>query len=473
MGADADHELEEASGSGERGPRQTTYKGYLLALLMLILTFNWVDRIALGVVLQNIKTDLALTDTQLGLLTGIAFALFYSLMGIPLARWADRGNRVLIISLTSALWSCMVALCGAATSFTQLLLIRIGVGVGEAGCNPPAYSLIADYFSREERPRANARYLLGIPLALGIGYFAAGWLNELVGWRVTFLILGAPGLALAALAAVTLKEPRRIGKASGARGLPSQQVSSTVSGDTSPDVAPRFVETCVRLWANITFRHLLISYAVWNLFGTAIVQWMPAFFIRSHGLQTGELGTWLAVIFGGSAAIGIYLGAELATRYAKGNERLQLNACAVAVVFFSTINTYVFLAPDHYGAFAALALAALGINLVQGPLVATMQTLVAPRMRAMAFALVGLFSNLIGMGLGPLAAGALSDVLQPWLGEESLRYALTLLLPGHFWMAWHIWHAGRTVERDLKTAQSGDHTASLGGEVELHQERGI
>src|SRR5688500_12783235 len=184
---------------------QYRQRNYLLALLTTILAFNYIDRLALGLLLEDIKADLALTDTQLGFLTGIAFALFYAVMGIPIARWADRGNRVTIISLTTALWSVAVALCGAAGSFVQLLVIRAGVAVGEAGCHPPALSLIADYFTRAERPRAVARYMLGWPLALLIGYFAAGWLNEFWGWRATFVILGLPGLVLAALARFTLK----------------------------------------------------------------------------------------------------------------------------------------------------------------------------------------------------------------------------------------------------------------------------
>ena len=161
--------------------RATVYRNYLLTVLLVILAFNYVDRVALGLLLQDIKVDLDLSDTQLGFLSGIAFALFYSVMGIPIARWADRGNRVMIITVTTALWSVAVALCGLAGSFLQLLLIRIGVAVGEAGCIPPAHSLIADYFTRAERPRAVARYMLGGPLSFVIGYFLAGWLNQLCG----------------------------------------------------------------------------------------------------------------------------------------------------------------------------------------------------------------------------------------------------------------------------------------------------
>src|SRR5579871_6443149 len=192
--------------------RPATYRKYFLALLLVIFAFNNMERFALGVVLQDLKLDLHLTDTQLGFLSGIAFALFYSVMGIPIARWADRGNRVTIIALTTALWSVAVAACGMATTFLQLLLIRIGVGVGEAGCVPPAHSLISDYFDRAERPKAVGTYWQGTNVSLIIGYFLAGWLNQFYGWRVTFVLLGLPGLILAALAWFTMKDPRyRIG----------------------------------------------------------------------------------------------------------------------------------------------------------------------------------------------------------------------------------------------------------------------
>lgn len=430
--------------------QQGVYKSYLLIVLMIISSFNSLDRWALGIVLQDIKIDLHLTDTQLGFLSGIAFALFYAIMGIPIARWADRGNRITIITLTTALWSAGVALCGVATSFMQLLLIRIGVAVGEAGCLPPAHSLIADHFTRVERPRAVACYMLSTPLSLVVGYYAAGWLNELYGWRATFVILGLPGLLLAALAWFTLKEPRRL-KSSAAKLSPCAGSSSTA---TEPQ--PSHKEVVATLWANTAFRHLLLCHAVWNFFGYGLQQWLAAFFIRSHGFSTGELGTWFAVIYGIGGLLGVYLGGELATRYAAGNERLQLRACAVAFGFYAVLMACAFLAPNYYLAFGALGLANLGGNMAQGPILATIQTLVPGAMRAMSIALVYLFANLIGLGLGPLAAGMLSDALWPWFAEESLRYALVILCPGYFWAAWHLWRAGRTVVRDLKAAHVAD-----------------
>jgi MFS transporter, Spinster family, sphingosine-1-phosphate transporter len=431
--------------------QRVTYKNYLVILLMLILAFNFVDRLALGLVLQDIKAELRLSDTQLGLLTGIAFALFYSTMGIPIARWADRGNRVTIIALTTAIWSAAVASCGAATSFVQLMLIRVGVAVGEAGCMPPAHSLISDYFTRAERPRAIARYMLGGSLALTIGYFGAGWINELYGWRITFGVLGLPGLILAGLAWLTLKEPRS--NRDGASPALSPATGEDVSFASAPP--PALAEVCRTLWTNRAFRHLLFAFSVWFLSGYGMLQWQPAFFIRSHGLQTGELGMWFSLVYGVVGALGLYLGGELAARYAVHDERLQLRACAVAFVSLAVIKAYAFLAADPYVALGALAVAAFVSELGQAPMYATIQTLVPPRMRAMAIALVYLFANLIGMGFGPLAAGALSDALRPSFAEESLRYALVALCPGYFWAAWHLWCAGRTVSIELAAGRLG------------------
>jgi MFS family permease len=412
-------------------------KNYLLALLSAVMVFNYVDRIALATMLQNIKVDLKLTDTDIGLLTGIAFAAFYSLMGIPIARWADRGDRVGIISITVALWSIAVGLCGRAASFLQLLMIRIGVAVGEAGCHPPAFSLISDYFNRAERPRAVARYMLAWPIALLLGFFAAGWLNELYGWRVTFMAIAAPGLCLAVLAAFTLPEPRRA------------FVAGTVRAPVSVTPQPPIKEVFGTLWKSRAYRHLLASFALSYFFGNGILQWQPAFFMRSYGLPTGEIGTWFAMIYGLGGLLGTYLGGELASRCAGDDERLQFRGLAALYAALAVLGAAVYLVPEWGEALGVLTLSAIGAAAVNGPLFAATQTLVPPRMRAMSIAIVLFFSNLIGLGLGPLIVGMLSDALRPWLGHESLRYALLALCPGYFWCTWHLWRASRTIAADL------------------------
>jgi MFS family permease len=428
-------------------------QSYLLTILMVVLTFNNLDRSFLGLVLQNIKADLSLSDTQLGFLSGIAFALIYAIMNIPVARWADRGNRVTIITITTILSSVALALCGATSTFLQLLLIRIGVAVGEGGSVPPAHSLIADYFTRAERPRAVTRYMLGYPLSIVFGFFVGGWLNEFYGWRATFIMLGIPGLALAGWARLSLKEPRRMKPTTDVAGKLPAATLSAPRRIVLPDPPPSFREVSLTLWANTTFRQLLFSVSVNSFFAYGIVQWLPAFFIRKYGLTTGELGTWLAAIQGLGGLVGYYLGGEWASRRAANNESLQLEAMASVTASFGIVSAFVYLSPNLYMAFGFLMIAIVSGLAINGPLFALIQTLVPQRMRATAVAVIFLFANLIG-GLGPWAAGALSDALRPLAGEESLRYSLLALCPGYFWSAWHFWRASKTVGDDVQAAQT-------------------
>jgi MFS transporter, Spinster family, sphingosine-1-phosphate transporter len=423
-------------------------KRYLLALLLIILAFNYVDRLALGILLQSIKTDFQLSDTQLGFMSGIAFALFYAIMGIPIARWADRGNRVVIIAVTTALWSVAVIFCGMAGNFLQLLLVRIGVAVGEAGCIPPAHSLIADHFSRGERARATATYMLGTSVSMVIGYFVAGWLNEMYGWRMTFILLGAPGVVLAVLVATTLREPRR----DAARHT---SASEAAVQNPQPEIQPTLRETLVTLWSNRSFRHLLLGYSIASFFAYGISQWKPAFFVRSYGMSTGDLGMAFALVSGLGGMFGTYLGGRLASRFASQNEPLQLKAIAIAYASFGVISCGIYLSPTAPMAFAFMGVAIIGVSMTYGPLFATIQTMVPPRMRAMAVALIFFFVNLVGMGLGPLAAGMLSDFYQAWTGEQSLRYALLTLCPGYVWAAFHLWRGSQTVSSDIRAVQQG------------------
>lgn len=424
------------------------YRNYLLTVLTVLLVFNCIDRVAMGLVLDDIKADLQLSDTQLGLLTGIAFALFYSLMGVPIARWADRGNRIVIVSLTAAMWSVAVALCGTAGTFVQLLLIRITVAVGEAGCVPPAYSLIADYFSRAERPRAAAIYGLGPPLSTVVGYFAAGWLNDLYGWRVTFVVMGLPGLALAALAWFTLKEPRR--HAHDSHIAPDHAAATELSNaDSSNADQPRVVDVCRLLWANKTLRHLLLCFATISFFSYGIFVWLPAFLSRTHGLSSAQIGTWLALTYGLGGTLGAFLGGDLSSRFAARNEPLQLRVMAIAIAVSGILSVTAYLSSDLSVAFTLIGLSAMALTTVNGPLFAAIQTLVPANVRAVAFALAYLFANLVGMGLGPLGAGVLSDVLRASFGEDSLRLALISLSPGYLVCAWLAWMASKTVATDL------------------------
>lgn len=411
------------------------YKQYILGLLTVVAAFNYLDRYVLSLVLESIKQDLQLSDGQLGLLTGFAFALFYAVAGIPIARWADRGNRNTVVTLTTALWSAMVALCGLVGNYTQLLLVRVGVAVGEAGCLPPGQSLIADYFNRAERPRAMAIYSMCSPIAMIIGYLGGGWLAEKVGWRITFIIIGVPGILLAILVKLTLREPRL------------EQKKTTIIEQ------PPFKVVLNTLWQQPTFRHIVLAFCITFFFNMGIGIWLPTFFIRSHGMETGELGSWLAFVWGVCAVFGTYLGGFLATRYAAGKEGLQVQTIALAHILYGILYVTVYLSSNKYNALALLAALTIIGAAVNGPISSAIQSLVSNRMRSFALALILLFANLIGFGVGPLAAGVLSDLLAPMFGQESLRYALMLLSPGYLWAAFHYWKASHTVEVDIRQVE--------------------
>ena len=412
------------------------YKHYLLALLVVVAAFNYLDRVVLSLVMEPIKQEFQLSDSQLGFLSGIAFALFYAVAGIPIARWADQGNRNVIVTATTGLWSVMVVFCGVIGNFTQLLLVRIGVAVGEAGCLPTAQSLIADYFDRAERPRAMAIYALGAPLAVIIGYLGGGWLIEFYGWRITFIIIGVPGILLALLAKFTLREPRLDRKNQAIERLPS------------------FKAVLMTLWQQPTFRSIAMAFSVSYFFSMGIIQWLPTFFIRSYDMSVGELGTWFALVWGGCGLFGAYLGGVLATRYAAHKESLQMQACAFLFGLGGLLYIMVFLSSNQYHAIALMAVAGIIMPMSTGVIYSAIQSLVNDHMRSVALAVIFLLANLIGFGLGPFAVGLLSDQLAPTFGQESLRYALAAFSPGLIWVGFYYWRASRTIEADIQSVES-------------------
>jgi MFS family permease len=421
------------------GEKRSLYGIYMLILLATIAAFNNADTSAIGLVLQNIKTTFKVTDTELGFMTGIAFTLFYSTLGVPIGRWADRGNRVAIIGLSIGLRSLMLMLTGATRSFGQLLSVRVGVAIGEAGCFPPAFSLIADEFTQAERPQAVGKFFAGGAMSAVLGYFLGGWLNQLYGWRTMFLLLGLPGPLLMILAWLTLREPRLRGGNSGIEAAPE-----------APRVSASQVSRA--LWANRTFRHLLAAICVTSFFGSGASQWQPAFFIRSFGFDTERLGIWFSLMFGIGGGAAMYLGGALASRYAPKNERMQLKSMAALYVAFCVLSVCAYLSASPITSLVLTGLATAGVLLQGGPLYAAIQTVVPTTMLATTISVVFLVSNLVGTGLGPLAVGALSDSLRHVFGEESLRYALLATCPGFLWGAWHLAQAARTVKADTEAA---------------------
>jgi MFS family permease len=413
---------------------ESRQRAWALGLLLVIYVFNFIDRSILSILLQPIKAEFHPSDTALGLLSGIAFAVIYSTLGIPIALLADRGSRKTIVSLSLFVWSAMTVLCGLATSFTQLFLARIGVGVGEAGCSPPAHSMIADYFPPERRASAFGIYSLGIPIGGAFGVFAGGWINEWFDWRTAFLVVGLPGVALAIISQLTMREPPRIAHA-------SDPPSATL--------------VARHLWALRSFRHLALAGSLHALVGIGVSTWSAAFLMRMHGMGTGEAGSWLAGIALVAGGLGTYFGGVFADRLGRRDARWNLWLPGIAILVAAPFSVGFYLLPNTLAALSCAAPATLLGATYLAPTFATTQALATPRMRAAASAVLLFFLNLIGMGLGPLAVGVASDFLArtAGLGDASLRWALLLVTLVNLWSAVHYFLGARTLRADI--AQGG------------------
>jgi predicted MFS family arabinose efflux permease len=349
---------------------------YALGLLTVVYTFNFVDRQLLAILQESIKADLLLSDSQLGLLTGFAFAVFYVLAGIPIARWADRSNRKNIIALAIGCWSFMTAISGLVQSYTQLLLARIGVGVGEAGGSPPAHSIISDIFPPENRASALAFYCTGINIGVLVGFLFGGWLNEVFSWRVAFFVVGAPGLIIALIVGFTLREP--------IRGF-----SENKSTPTGPQVSYGVVFST--LWNRRSFRHIAAGAAL-NAFATySTSSWIASFMIRSHGLSTGEIGTWLAAIMGLGGAFGVFFGGYIAERLALKDVRWYVWLPSLTGVVCIPFLVATYLVSDPYHSFYLQIIPGILFNVYIGNALAMTHGLVGLRMRALSSAIFFLY----------------------------------------------------------------------------------
>jgi MFS family permease len=418
-------------------PVDESLRRYVLGVLVVVYTFNFIDRQILSILLEPIKHDLGLSDTELGMLTGFAFAAFYATLGIPIARLADRSNRRNLISVALVIWSGMTALSGLAANFWQLLVARIGVGVGEAGCSPPAHAMIADYYPVERRATALGIYSLGIPVGILFGFLAGGWINELFDWRTAFFVVGIPGVILAIVVRLTVAEPPR-GMAEG----------RSVSADQ-----PGMLETFRHLWSKRSFRHLALGGALTAFVGYSFVSWVPSFLIRSHGMTTGEIGTWLGLILGIPGGIGISLGGYLADRFGGRDTRWYLWIVVIALVAGTPFAVGVFLAPSPTWALLLLALPVLLGNFYQATSFSQTQGLAGLRMRSVAAAVFLFIVNIIGLGAGPQVVGIVSDLLAPRFGDESLRWALLGASLINVWAAAHYYVAGKHLAEDLATVR--------------------
>lgn len=426
------------------------YIRYAIGILTTVYVINFLDRQILSILMQPIKEDMQLSDTALGFLSGIAFALFYATLGIPIARLADKKSRVTIITVCLSLWSIMTAVCGLAQNYWQLLISRILVGVGEAGGGPSSHSLIADYVPLENRSTALGVFALGVPLGLLLGFLIGGWLEEFYGWRLAFMAVGLPGLLLAVVVRLTLREPPR-----GHADLATPNGFAVASGAraTKSETPPPIGDVARALWKQKSFRHLSFAAGVQAIAGYGVIQWVPSFLHRSYDMSSGEIGTALALILGLGGAIGTAAGGYIADGLSKRDMRWQLWVPAIGGLMGAPFAFGVYLSPTAFATLAWFIPPVICINAYHGPTFAMTQALAPVRMRAMAAAVLLFMINIIGLGLGPQLIGIASDLLNPFYGDESLRYALLFVSMVYFWAAGHFWMAARTLRQDLASAQ--------------------
>jgi predicted MFS family arabinose efflux permease len=403
-----------ASVAGATPKERVNSERLLLWTLLVVYVLNFLDRSIVSILAEPIKRDLGLSDTQLGLMTGLAFALFYAVLGIPIARHVDRpaANRVSLISISLILWSLMTAVSGLAQNFGQLLLARIGVGVGEAGCTPAAHSLISDMVPIERRSSAIAFYGLGIPIGSLLGVAIGGVLADTVGWRTAFLVVGMPGVIMAGVVWLLLRDPRRR--------------SAAVALRAATPAVPQ-LSTKAAIAAVLGNRaYLLVAagagFVAFLSYGKAL--WTLIFFMRTHGLSASQMGLWGGIILGLSGLFGTWAGGWLADRYGRRDRRHLLTGPAIGMTVAAPILFLAYTVDSWQVALALLVIPTALNSLYYGPAYATVQLLVVPQARAMATAMLIFAQNLIGLGLGPLLFGMMSDGFKPLAGGDSVRWVL-------------------------------------------------
>jgi predicted MFS family arabinose efflux permease len=420
------------TGAGAQSVRLTLW------LLLIVYVFNFIDRQIVNILAEPIARDLQLNDTQIGLMTGLAFALVYTGLGFPLARYADRPttSRPRLIAVSLAVWSGMTALCGIALNFWQLLLARAGVGVGEAGCTPPAHSLISDIVPPEKRASALAFYSLGIPVGSLFGMVIGGLLADYLGWREAFVVVGLPGVALALVVWFILKDPRHAGTA------------ATLQ-ERGPPAALPLREAVAEVMRSRAFVLLVCAGSAASFLSYGKTTWTTIFFQRTHDLSPGEVGLSFGLLGGAAGILGTWLGGYLADRFGAINRRRVLSAPAIGMALAVPLAIAAYDAPSWLLALALLFLPTVFNSLYYGPCYSAAQGLVPLQARAIAAATLLFFQNLIGLGLGPLFFGMLSDWLQPTYGANSVRYvlygaALLGLVPAFFF-----WRCGLRLNEEL------------------------
>lgn len=415
----------------------TSARRYALGILVVAYTFSFIDRQILSILLPSIKAEFAVDDWVLGFLAGSAFALFYATLGVPIAVLADRGNRRNLIAVSLAIWSGMTALSGFAANIFHLALARIGVGVGEAGLSPAAHSMIADYYPPKQRSTAMGIFTLGISAGIMIAYLAGGWVADNIGWREAFLIVGIPGLLLAVLMWLTVREPER--------GL----------SESLPDDGqrPPIIEVAKFLSTRPSFIYISVGAGLASFSGYAVASFFPTFLLRSHGMSLTDIGLYLGLVLGIAGGLGFAGGGYVGDRLGRRGQRFALLGVTVATLVGWLFAFPVYLAGNLTLVLAFFVVPAVFSNTYLAITLSHTQSMVGLRMRGVASAIMLFILNIIGLGLGPQVTGILSDLLAPAFGAESMRYALLLVIGVAAPIsALSYFMASRTIEADLARA---------------------
>ena len=410
------------------------YRLYVLCILTLVYVFNFLDRQLLVILQEPIKLEMGLSDTQLGLLSGLAFATVYVIFGLPLAQLAERWSRRSVISASLAVWSGMTALTGLVSNYTQMLVARAAVGIGEAGGSPPAHSILSDVFPLSHRATALAFYSTGINIGILLGFLLGGWMNEYFGWRKAFIIVGLPGIALALIVRFTVAEPRK----------------GISEGLASVGKAPAFFDTLRLLLKKPSFRHLALATGLQSFVGYGLINWLPSFMIRTHGMGTGELGTWLALSAGLAGAIGTFLGGMVADRLGRQDLRYYLLIPAVSLALVIPLVYLVLYLDNPTYALSVNVLPSFLQTMYLGPALALTHSLVGASAKAVGSAVLFFILNLVGLGFGPLTIGFVSDLLAPAYGSRSIGIAMigVVTIVGT-WAVTHYILAARNLREDI------------------------
>lgn len=417
--------------------RVSVSRGVLIhatVLLGFVNLFQALDRAALSVLVQPIKLDLGLSDTQLGLLTGFAFSLTYALFGIPLARLADTQSRVKLLAACLAIWSTATAIAGFAQNFVQLALTRVVIGIGEAGGAPASTSMLGDYYTPENRSRGMSWYQLGGAAGGTLGLALVGVVADHYGWRVAFFVMGLPGVLLALIVLVTLRDPPR-GR--------FQNTSETFETDIT------WYQAISQVLSRRTMLHVFIAYGIGTFGGAGLSAWFGAFFMRSHGMTLSEVGALLGGVVGLCTIVGVMLGAAFGPKAVGRDRRWELwwpGIACLAIVPTWMLTLYL----DNLYVVCAMLGITIIINASFVALVLTsIQSVLPAHLRGMGMAAIMFATNLVGAGAGPLLIGLLSDALAPTMGAESLRYAMIISVTVIGWAAIHFFIGAKHLKREL------------------------